>query len=125
MSNEYIAVIDDDESVRRSLACLLEAFSYRLRTYDSALQFIDSLRLEVPECLIVDLNMKPMTGDELQHYLARTGTRIPTIILTGHDKPEIRERCQQAGAVAFLVKPITPDQLSRAIQTALSTRLLH
>ena len=84
-----------------------------------------SLPLQVPDCLILDLNMKQMTGEDVQYYLAGIGTRIPTIILTGHDTPEICKRCQQAGAVAFLVKPVTVDQLLRALQTALSASLLH
>jgi|SRR5688572_10062167 len=125
MSNENIAVLDDDPSMRKALKRLLKAHSYRVRAYELAEQFIDSLRLLVPECLILDLNMERMTGEELQHYLAVIGTRIPIIILTGHDTPEIRKRCQRSGAVAFLVKPVTADQLFSAIQTALSPRLPH
>jgi len=125
MSNENIAVVDDDPSLRKALTRLLEAYSYRVRTYELAQQFIESLSLQVPECLILDLNMRQMTGEDVQFYLAGIGTRIPTIILTAHDTFEIRKRCQQAGAVAFLVKPVTVDQLLMALQTALSTRLLH
>jgi len=125
MSNEQIAVLDDDPSVRKGLSRLLEAYSYRVRTYEGPQQFIESLRLQAPECLIPYMNMQPMNGGELLRYLTDNGTRIPTIILTGEDEPERRERCQQAGAVAFLVKPVTVDQLLRAIQTALSTRVLH
>jgi FixJ family two-component response regulator len=125
MANENIAVLDDDRSMRTALTRLLEAYSYRVRTYEFAQHFIDSLRLQVPECLILDLNMKWMTGEDVQQYLASIGTRIPTIILTGYDAPEIRQRCKEAGAVAFLVKPVTVDQLLRALQTALSARLLH
>jgi len=125
MSNENIAVVDDDPSLRKALTRLLEAYSYRVQTYELAQQFIESLSLQVPECLILDLNMRQMTGEDVQLYLAGIGTRIPTIILTGHDTFEIRKRCQQAGAVAFLVKPVTVDQLLIALRTALSTRLLH
>jgi FixJ family two-component response regulator len=125
MSNEQIAVVDDDASVRKGLSRLLEAYSYRVRTYEGVQQFIDSLPLQVPECLILDLNMKPKTGLEVLHVLTDNGTRVPTIILTGEDEPERRERCQRAGAVAFLVKPVSVDQLLRAIRTALSTRVLH
>jgi FixJ family two-component response regulator len=125
MSNEHIAVVDDDASVLKALARLLDAISYRVRIHESGEQFIASLRLQVPECLILDLNMKEMSGEDVQRYLADTRTRIPTIILTARDDPNIEKHCMQAGAVAFLLKPVTPDQLVRAIQTALSTRLLH
>jgi FixJ family two-component response regulator len=111
--------------LRRSLEGLLEACSYHERTYESAKSFLNAKHVPVPDCLIVDQHMEEMRGDELLHYLAHTAPRIPAIVLTGHDGPEVRQRFEQAGAVSFLVKPVTPDQLLRAIETALSTRLLH
>jgi FixJ family two-component response regulator len=120
-----IAIVDDDGNVRASLARLLKACSYNVRTYESAKEFLNSKQLQLPDCLIVDQNMEEMTGEELLQHLARSGIRIPTVVLTGHDKLESRIRFQEAGAVNFLVKPVTPDQLLRAIETALSTSLLH
>ena len=120
-----IAIVDDDPMLRGSLARLLKAFSYRVRTYESAMEFLNSKRVKAPDCLIVDQHMEEMTGEELLHHLAHSGTRIPAIVLTGHNEPGTQERFQQAGAVKFLVKPVTPDQLLRAIEAALSTRLLH
>ena len=70
-------------------------------------------------------HMELMTGEELLHHLAHSKTRIPAIVLTGQNEPGTQERLQQAGAVKFLEKPVTPDQLLRAIELALSTRLLH
>jgi FixJ family two-component response regulator len=118
-----IAIVDDDPTVRGSLARLLESCSYRVKAYESAKEFLNSNRLQMSSCLILDLQMEGMTGAVLQHYLAVTGAKIPVIILTAKDAPWVRERCQEAGAVDFLVKPVTPDQLLRAIETALSTRL--
>ena len=120
-----IAIVDDDANVRTALARLLTACSYRVRTFESAMEFLNLKRVEMPDCLVVDYHMEGMTGEELLNHLGRSGTRIPTIVLTGHDNRKIRERFQHAGAVHFLVKPVTPDQLLRAIETALSTRLLH
>lgn len=119
-----IAIVDDDATLRGSLARLLTACSYRVRTYGSAKEFLYS-DVQVPDCLIVDHHMEEMTGEELLHHLTLSGTRIPTVVLTGHDSPETRERFQHAGAVNFLVKPVTPDQLLRAIETALSTSFEH
>ena len=123
MSNEMIAVVDDEVSLRMAVSRLLGAYSYRVETYAGGQEFIDSLHARVPQCLILDLNMEPMNGVEVLQYLAKTKNRIPTIILTGRDTPERRERCQQAGAIAFLVKPVTADKLVRAIQTALDEKL--
>ena len=120
-----IAIVDDDANVRASLERLLRACSYTVRTYESAKDFLESKRVRLPDCLIVDQHMEEMTGEELLHHLAGAGIRVPTVVLTGRDTPKSRDRYHQAGAVNFLVKPVTPDQLLRAIETALSTTLLH
>lgn len=124
-NNTEIAIVDDDATLRASLARLLNACSYHTRTYGSAKEFLNRKGVQLPDCLIVDQNMEEMTGEELLLHLARSGTRIPAVVLTGHDSPLTRERFQQAGAVIFLVKPVTPDQLLMAIETAVSTKLLH
>jgi FixJ family two-component response regulator len=124
MANEQIAVLDDDASIRMGLARLLGAYSYRVGAYAEGQEFIDSLRVHPPDCLILDLNMEPMNGGEVLQYLADTGNQIPTIILTGRDSAERRETCRRAGAVAFLVKPVQADQLVRTIQAALIRSLL-
>jgi FixJ family two-component response regulator len=116
----YIALVDDDASVRRAMARLLEALSLQVRTYSSGREFLDSLKIGVPACLIVDLQMNGMTGLELLTHLAGTGLRIPTIIVTADDEPGMRHRCQLAGAVAFLVKPVTSDPLLETIKAAMS-----
>ena len=117
-----IAIVDDDATLRGSLARLLEACSYRVRTYETAKEFLNSNRAQMSSCLILDLEMEGMTGAVLQHYLTVTGAKIPVIILTGHDAPWVRERCQEAGAAAFLVKPFKPDQLLMTVAAALSTQ---
>ena len=124
-SQTEIAIIDDDAMVRGSVARLLKAYSYSVQTYESALDFLSSKREQTPDCLIVDQHMEHMTGEQLLYHLARSGTRIPAIVLTGHNVPGTQERFQQAGAVRFLEKPVTPDQLLRAIEAALHTKLLH
>jgi len=115
---ETIAVLDDDASVRKALARLIATFSYRVQAYGSASEFLESLKTSVPDCLILDLQMDDMTGLELQHHLDSRGPRIPTIVLTAQDEPGTCDRCTDAGAVAFLVKPIAKDKLLKAIETA-------
>jgi FixJ family two-component response regulator len=115
-TRECIAILDDDASVRKALARLIAAYSYRVETYSSAREFIESLNRGVPDCLILDLQMQDITGLELQHYLNRRGTPIPTIVLTAQDEAGTHERCIDAGAVAFLVKPVAKEQLLWAIE---------
>ena len=72
------------------------------------------------DCLIVDLQMPEMTGLELRQRLANDGARIPTIAITAHDEFDAQQRCEAAGAKAFLLKPIQEEVLVEAIKSALS-----
>lgn len=108
--------------MRKALARLLAASSFDARTYGSAREFINSIRTDVPECLIVDVHMPDFTGLDLQRYLVRVGVRIPTIIITAFNDPEIRDRCENAGASAFLTKPLHGPTLIDAVNAALVGR---
>jgi FixJ family two-component response regulator len=113
-----VAIVDDDASVRKALALLLNASSIETDTYGSAAEFLQALPAGIPECLIVDLQMPEMTGLELQHHLVRVGIAIPTIVITAHNEFGAQERCRSAGAKAFLLKPIEEDVLLGAIKAA-------
>ena len=114
----WIAIVDDDPSVLKALARLLRTRSFNVRTYQSGQQFLASLADGLPDCLILDLQMPEMTGLELQKDLARKGIRIPTIIITAHDQAGMRERCNAAGAIAYLAKPLQDTSLFAAIDAA-------
>jgi FixJ family two-component response regulator len=116
----FVAIVDDDLAVRKGLARLLGASAIRARSFASAREFLDSLSAEVPECLIVDLQMPEMTGLELQGELGRLGARIPTIVITAHNESGLRERCLAAGATAYLVKPLDARELIANITTAVA-----
>jgi FixJ family two-component response regulator len=115
---QHIAIVDDDESVRHSLARLLGAFSYRVQTYPSGRKFLDSLSTAVPACLLLDLRMDDMTGLEVLYHLVVRGLGIPAIIVTAHDDPGTRLLCESVGTVAFLLKPAPSDLLLKAIRSA-------
>ena len=68
---------------------------------------------------MLDLQMPEMTGLELQNELARSGIRIPTVVITAHDDRGIRQQCQSAGAVDFLCKPLNQQRLIAAINNAI------
>ena len=113
-----VAVVDDDASVRKALARLLSASSFAPSTYGSAEEFLKSLKAAVPECLVADLHMPDVTGFDLQRHLNRSGIKIPTIIITAYNEPGLREKCQTAGASAFLLKPLHAETLVSAISAA-------
>jgi len=71
---------------------------------------------DVPQCLVLDLQMPNMGGLELQQHLVRSGVHLPTIIITAHDDPGVRERCEAAGDMTFLLKPLQDASLFAAIK---------
>jgi FixJ family two-component response regulator len=119
MRPSYVAIVDDEASVRRALARLLGASAFKSRTYASAREFLDSLAYDVPACLIVDLQMPDMTGLELQGALLRSRVKIPTIVITALNEDGFRDRCRAAGAAAYLLKPLDEITLFAAINTAI------
>jgi FixJ family two-component response regulator len=113
-----VAIVDDDASVRKALMRVLQASSYTVETFESAIEFLGSLNQHIPDCLIADLQMPNMGGLELRISLTRVGFEIPTIIISAHDEPGSRERCSAAGAAAYLLKPIQKKELIAAIKAA-------
>jgi FixJ family two-component response regulator len=114
----WIAIVDDDPSVLKALTRLLRVRAREARTFRSAQEFLAALPSGLPECLILDLQMPEMSGVELMQHLARTGIGIPTIVVTAHGDSGMRERCESAGAVAFLLKPLQDTLLFAAIENA-------
>lgn len=114
-----VAVVDDEESVRRALGRLIRAAGFGVETYSSGLEFIQSLQRKPPHCLVLDLRMPLINGFEVQAALARSGVRVPVVIITGDDSPESRERTLRGGARAYLRKPVDDAMLLEAIQNAI------
>src|SRR6266478_8017524 len=104
-----VAVVDDDESVRRAINSLLRSVGFRVAAFASAEEFLGSKGLGRTECLILDLQMPGMDGLQLQRRLNLDGHRFPIVILTGQGAADMRARVMDAGAVAFLLKPFDAD----------------
>ena len=114
-----ISVVDDDESLRRSLSNLLRSVGFGVETFASAEEFLRSAQPENTGCLVLDLQMTGMSGLDLLRQLAVRDSRIRVVILTAHGDEETRRRSLQAGAVAFLDKPFHSDALLDAVRAAL------
>jgi FixJ family two-component response regulator len=114
----WIAIVDDDPSVLKALARLLRSRDLLARTFTSARDFLAAIPEGQPECLIVDLQMPDMDGLELQHQLMLDGIHIPTIVITAHNEPGVRERCSSVGAFALLAKPLQDTLLLTTINDA-------
>ena len=122
---QIVSVVDDDESMRRSLRNLLGSVGFRVETFASAEAFLQSIHQEQTGCLVLDLRMPGMNGFDLLRHLSDTGSRIPAVILTAHGDHEAHQRSLQAGAVAFLSKPFNGNALLDAVRTALEQGRQH
>jgi FixJ family two-component response regulator len=118
----WIAIVDDDPSVLKALGRSLRVRTHQTKTYGSAREFLASLPDGPPACLILDIQMPEMTGLELHLHLTRKGVRIPTIIITSHVDPVVRERLESAGVIAFLTKPLQNASLFAAIDAAIKVK---
>ena len=112
-------MVDDDESIRRTITRLIESFGFRAVAFESGKSFLKSGHLHDTSCLILDPRMPDMNGFELQSELAAAGYGIPIIFVTAYDDKESRGRAMQAGAVAFLAKPFSDEQLLQTVRSAL------
>ena len=117
-----VSIVDDDESLRRSVGNLLRSVGFRVETFASPEAFLQSIHQAQTGCLVLDLRMPGMNGFDLLTHLSGTGSRIPAVILTAHGDEEARQRALRAGAVAFLAKPFNGNALLDAVRTALAQR---
>jgi FixJ family two-component response regulator len=116
----FIAVVDDDLSVREGLESLIRsAAGCRVETFASAQEFLARPNTEAPNCLILDLQLPGLSGLDLQKRMAEVGPEIPIVFLTGHGNIPASVRAMKAGAVEFLTKPFDDEELLHAIQEAI------
>jgi FixJ family two-component response regulator len=115
-----VLVVDDDLSVRRSVARLLKAFGYRTETFASAREFLASARIDPPGCLLLDVRMPEMSGFDLFEHLKAAGHDLPVIFITGHGDIPMAVRAMKAGACDFLVKPFDERALLGAVEQAIA-----
>lgn len=114
-----VCVIDDDESIQRALRRLLGATGFRVETFSSAEEFLNSEHLRRADCLVLDVHLGGLSGLDLQERLARSGAATPVVVITAHDDRPTRERAVRAGAVEYLAKPFDDDLLIAAIRRAI------
>jgi FixJ family two-component response regulator len=120
MEEQTVFVVDDDASVRDSIAELVESVGLRAEGYASAPAFLEVFQADRPGCLVLDVRMAEMSGLVLQERLNALGASIPVIMLTGHGDVEIAVQAMKAGAADFLQKPYREQALLDSINAALS-----
>ena len=123
MEVPLISVVDDDHSVRESLARLIRSVGFGVQLFGSAEEFLSAGQVREPDCLILDIRMPGMNGLELQRELSVSERDLPVIFITAHGSDEgVRARAMGAGAVDYLLKPLKEDEVLQAIDAALSSK---
>jgi len=115
-----VHVIDDDEAMRESLAFLLNAVGMEVRTYESALGFLDVAPNAEAGCVITDVRMPGLSGVDLLRRLRELKLGIPVIVITGHGDVPLAVEAMKIGALDFLEKPFDDEVLLASVRSALN-----
>jgi FixJ family two-component response regulator len=113
-----IALVDDDASIRRALQRLLRSHAYEPEVFSSGAEFLASSAQTRAACVLMDQQMPDLDGLEVLAEMRKRGSDVPVIVITGFDRPGLRERCLEAGAFDYLVKPLTGATVLAAVQSA-------
>jgi FixJ family two-component response regulator len=122
VERSLVAVVDDDESVRESLVALLREVGFTARAFASAEEFLASGCVGEAHCLILDIAMPGMSGQDLQRELKRRRQTVPIVFITAHGDEALRLRMLEQGAVECLFKPFLDTALLAAIRAALQVK---
>jgi FixJ family two-component response regulator len=114
-----VFVVDDDVSVRESLAALIRWAGWQPETFSSAADFLARGRNDAPSCLVLDVDLPDLNGLDLQQRVAADRADLPIIFLTGYGDIPMTVRAMKAGAAEFLTKPFERDVMLKAIQDAI------
>jgi FixJ family two-component response regulator len=118
---KFVAIVDDDDSMRSAVQDLLEAVGLPAQGFPSAEDFLRSGKQHQTTCLITDIRMPGMSGLELQAQLNAERCRIPIIFITAHGDEKMRLQARRQGAVEFLAKPFDDDVLIDSVRAALES----
>jgi FixJ family two-component response regulator len=118
-STAMVFVIDDDQSVRKSLKRLLDAAHYETEVFESASEFLSRSAHPGPSCVVVDVRMPELNGIDFQKALIEHGREEQIVFITGHGDIPMCAEAMKAGAVDFLPKPFKHKELLESIERAL------
>ncbi|MGN6621848.1 MAG: response regulator FixJ [Sphingomonas sp.] len=116
--NPFIYLVDDDDSVRRSIGFMLKTSGFSVRAYPSGIDFLKDAKALDPGCILLDIRMPDMDGLEVQRELAARGIAMPVIVLTGHGDVATAVEAMKNGASDFIEKPFEKAVLLEAIERA-------
>jgi FixJ family two-component response regulator len=119
-SQQTVFVVDDEPDVRAALRLLIKSVGYSVECFASADEFFNQFQADRKGCLILDVRMPGMSGMDLQEKLTSMETLLPIIMISGHGEIPMAVKAVQNGAVDFLQKPFSDQQLLDRISQALA-----
>lgn len=122
--NIYVAVVDDDDSARRSLSRLLQAAQFQPVTYASAEAFLADTKHPKFDCLVLDIQLEGISGLELRKRLSAVEDRTPVVFITAHDDPEVSAQAKASGCAGFFRKTDAGADVLAAIRRATGMEVL-
>jgi two-component system, LuxR family, response regulator FixJ len=108
---KQLYIVDDDESVRRSLKLLMVSYEFTVDTFSSAEEFFTAVQNSAEGCLILDIHMPGLNGWDTQQKLTKEGYNLPVIVISADKDGDFKEKALKAGAVGFLRKPFEDHYL--------------
>ena len=117
-----IAIVEDDESVRKAFLRAFDASGIPARGFASGAEFLDAWQIDQPDCLVLDLHMPGLSGIEVQQALKAAGADFPVVIVTAHDGVTERAEAIRLGAAAYLIKPLDINDLINTCREACRKR---
>jgi FixJ family two-component response regulator len=118
--NIYVAIVDDDESLCRSMGRLLRAAHFQPITYSSAEAFLEDQKHPQFDCLLLDIQLGGISGIELNRQLAGAGSTTPVIFITAHDDPESRKQALAVGYAGYFRKTDSGSEVLDCIRRAVA-----
>jgi FixJ family two-component response regulator len=115
-----VAVVDDDPAIREGVGSLLRSAGWRVEMFGSAEEFLARPRTNMPNCVLLDLQLPELSGLDLQKWMIEVKLEIPIVFITGHGNIPASVQAIKAGAVEFLTKPFDEQQLFNAIAEAMA-----
>jgi FixJ family two-component response regulator len=121
-NRRYIAIIDDDESLCRSMARLLQLAGMHAISYGSAEEFLADRLSDQFACLLVDVQLPGISGNEMQRQLVARGSKTPVIYITAYDDTNTRAEALASGCAGFFRKTDPGQDIIAAIRRAIGSR---
>jgi len=116
-----VLVVDDEAIVLKSCRLVLEAEGCEVLLAGSVADALPVIATQAPRLLLVDVKMPVLDGMYLMRRLKEMGAAIPVVVMSGYSTPETIREAERLGAMAFIAKPFTPDELSDTVRSVLRT----